>query len=429
MKSGAINMSDNSDILVSILRHLYGQSQIERQRERYKNLIERYNQEFSPAEPQLFSTPGRTEISGNHTDHNNGRVLAASINLDSIAAAASNNDQRVVLYSEGYEKPFEVNLDNLQLIEEEKESTNALIRGIASRFSQLGFNIGGFNACVTSDVFQGSGLSSSASIEVLIGTIFNVLYNKNEINIETIAKIGQYAENNYFGKPCGLMDQMACAVGGIIAIDFENIGSPVVQKINFDPDSQDYTMLIVNTGSSHENLTDDYAAIPVEMKTIASVFEKNTCRDLNMDDLISNINDLRKKAGDRALLRAFHFINENERVLAQIESLKVGDFNKFLDLVKDSGDSSFKWLQNVYSPKNVSEQGVSLALALTEYYIDQLGSGACRIHGGGFAGTIQVFLPNDKVENYRKLIEPVFGKESIMKLKIRTQGTVCLRDI
>jgi galactokinase len=419
-------MSGNSDNLGSTLRHLYGQSQIERQRERYKNLIQRYKQEFSPAEPQLFSAPGRTEISGNHTDHNNGRVLAASINLDSIAAAATNNDQVIVLYSEGYEKPFEVNLDDLQIIEEEKGSTSALIRGIASRFSQLGFHIGGFNACITSDVFQGSGLSSSASIEVLIGTVFNVLYNKNEINVEMIAKIGQYAENNYFGKPCGLMDQMACAVGGIIAIDFENTISPVVRKINFDPDSQEYTMLVVNTGGSHENLTDDYAAIPIEMKTIASEFEKNTCRDLKMNDLIFNIDDLRKKAGDRALLRAFHFINENERVLAQVESLEAGDFNKFLDLVKESGNSSFKWLQNIYSPKNVSEQGVSLALALTENYLDQLGSGACRIHGGGFAGTIQVFLPNDKVENYRKLIEPVFGKDSIMKLKIRRQGTVHL---
>jgi galactokinase len=411
-----------------LFKKIYGEDEdmLSSQRKRYEKLIREYRLRFNGKDFHLFSTPGRTEIGGNHTDHNNGRVLAASVNLDSIAVAGRNDNNRVVLYSVGYNEPFEVNLDCLDVVREEKETTSALIRGIAFRLSDLGHEIGGFNACITSDVSIGSGLSSSASIEVLIGTIFNKLYNNGEVGFETIAITGQYAENNYFGKPCGLMDQMACAVGGIISIDFKHPHAPVVKKIDFDFDASNYRLLVVDTGSSHEDLTDDYKAVPSEMKEVASKLGKNTCRDINMDELLLNIKELRTRVSDRALLRAFHFINENERVLAQVKELESGNFSGFLELVRDSGRSSFMWLQNVYSTKKIEEQGVTLALALTEHFLDEIDGGACRVHGGGFAGTVQVFLPDDRIERYKNLIEPVFGKESILSLKIRSQGTLHL---
>ena len=411
-----------------LFKEIYGEDKnvLSSQRKRYEELIREYRLRFNDKDVRLFSTPGRTEISGNHTDHNNGRVLAASVNLDSIAVAGRNDNNRVILYSGEYNEPFEVNLDCLDVVHEEKETTSALIRGIAFRLSDLGHRIGGFNACITSDVSIGSGLSSSASIEVLIGTIFNKLYNNGEVGVETIAITGQYAENNYFGKPCGLMDQMACAVGGIISIDFKHPRAPVVKKIDFDFDVSNYRLLVVDTGSSHEDLTDDYKAVPYEMKEVASKLGKNTCRDIDMDELLLNIKDLRAGVSDRALLRAFHFINENERVLAQVKELEAGNFNGFLELVRDSGRSSFMWLQNVYSTKKIEEQNVTLALALTEHFLDEIDGGACRVHGGGFAGTIQVFLPDDKIERYKNLIEPIFGKESILSLKIRSRGTLYL---
>ncbi len=395
---------------------------------RFENLIEKFKQKFKENDLHYFSTPGRTEIGGNHTDHNHGRVLAGSVNLDSIAVAAKNNSNQVTIHSEGYPRPFIVNIDQLEKMKEEKETTSALIRGIAARLKQLGFQIGGFNACITSDVLPGSGLSSSASIEVLIGTIFNYLFNKGNISPQQIAIIGQYTENEYFGKPCGLMDQTTCAVGGIVTIDFINPKKPVVKKVKFDFASQNYSLLVVDTGGNHADLTDDYASIPREMKSVASELKAEVCREIQYDELIHKIKELRPKVGDRAILRAFHFLGDNARVEEQVKALEQGDFQKFLSLINDSGNSSFKWLQNIYTTTNVHEQGVSLALAITEKYISDIGEGACRVHGGGFAGTIQVFLPNPVVAEYIKLVESIFGESKAVVLNIRTHGTIYLNQ-
>ena len=411
----------------SVLKQLYGaeEKELQRQRERYQRLEESFNKYFNTNEKvYVFSTPGRTEIGGNHTDHNYGRVLAGSINLDSIGIASVSENKTVTVYSEGYKEPFIVDLNDISVIEKEKGTTQALIRGVAARLLQLGYKADGFNAVISSDVLPGSGLSSSASIEVLIGTIFNSLFNESKITPEVLAKSGQYAENVFFGKPCGLMDQMACAVGGIILIDFKDPNTPITEQINFDFDKQNYSLLVVNTKGNHEDLTDDYAAIPAEMKAVAAEFGKSVCREISMKELLPKINILRDKHGDRAVLRAYHFIRENERVQEQVAALKENNFKKFLNLIGESGDSSFKWLQNIFTVNNVKEQRVSLALALSDYYIKEIGEGVCRVHGGGFAGTIQVFLPKKSVDGYRKLVEPVFGDDSIYILNIRKQGSV-----
>ncbi|MCB0296936.1 MAG: galactokinase, partial [Calditrichaeota bacterium] len=328
-----------------------------------------------------------------------------------------------------YDGPFSVDLTRLEVVTAERETTAALIRGIAARFRELGYRIGGFNACLTSAVLPGSGLSSSAAVEVLIGTIFNVLFNDGTIPPETIAAIGQYAENHHFGKPCGLMDQMACAVGGIVHIDFKDPQQPLVEKVDFDFAAQQYRLLVVNTGGSHADLTADYAAIPAEMKAVARALGTAVCRDIMPEDLLMNMAVLREQVGDRALLRALHFLGDNERVTAQVTALKAGDFSGFLQLVRESGNSSFKWLQNIYSGNDGHEQGVALALALSEQYIATVGQGACRVHGGGFAGTIQVYLPERAVPEYVKQIEAVFGPESAMVLNIRPLGAVHISDI
>ncbi len=413
--------------LTEIIKKLYSDENITNyQTDRYFNLIKNYHQKFDDSEYHLFSTPGRTEIGGNHTDHNHGRVLAGSINLDSIAVVNKNDTNRVTLYSEGFDNPFIVNLNNLTPIKTEEGDTNSLIRGIAARFVELGYKIGGFSGVMTSDVLRGSGLSSSASIEVLIGTIFNAFYNSNSVPVEEIAKISQYAENVYFGKPCGLMDQMACAVGGIITIDFEDKENPIVEKVNFDFDATGYNLIVVDTGGNHADLTDDYSSVPSEMKSVANYFDKTFCREIDYNILIKNISNLRKELGDRAVLRAIHFLSENEKVLKQVEALNNNNFDKFLNLIKNSGDSSFKWLQNIYPTSNVKEQGVTLALAVTEKFIEENEKGACRVHGGGFAGTIQVFIPTTLVGEYKRLIESIFGAGSISILKIRQVGTTYL---
>lgn len=412
----------------SVFENLYGPDTriIARHLKRYGQLDRTFAKTFGKREVYYFSTPGRTEISGNHTDHNHGRVIAASVNLDSIAAAAPNGENRVRVYSEGYSKPFVVKLTDLSVHNTDKGTTRALIRGIAARLRERGYLIGGFDAFMTSDVLPGSGLSSSASIEVLIGTIFNAFFNQNRIPPEEIARIGQYAENHYFGKPCGLMDQMACAVGGIITIDFKDPDRPALRKIPFDLENQGYSLVLVNTGGTHADLTGDYAAVPAEMKSVAAVLGKNTLRDVSENDFLHRLPEIRKVSGDRAILRAFHFLQENERVSKQVAALEDGRFDKFLHMVSDSGTSSYKWLQNIYNNQNTREQSVALALALTDKFIVQNGAGACRIHGGGFAGTILVFLPKDQVKKYSALIKPVFGPKSILTLNIRQTGTCAL---
>ena len=389
---------------------------------RYIAVRQAYDRLFSTGTPVFISVPGRTEIGGNHTDHNQGKVLAASIHLDSLACAAPSGDERVILVSEGYPAPFEVTLDDLQPREAEKGTTASLIRGIAARLQALGHHIGGFRAYVSSEVLPGSGLSSSASIEVLIGALFNYFFNQNEIPAEELAAVGQFAENHFFGKPCGLMDQTACAVGGIIAIDFENPQEAKISRIGFDFAQTGYCVLVVDTGANHADLTADYAAVPAEMKAVAAFLGQPYLRKVRWEDLLSHIPQLRREVGDRAILRALHFLEENERVAQQIHALETGDFASFLGLVRESGSSSARWLQNSFAPHHVQEQGISLGIALSERYLKKIGEGASRVHGGGFAGTIQTFLPTDAVPGYTDLLDAAFGAGSTRVLHIRNQG-------
>ncbi len=407
---------------------IYGNNKkiLDYQKQRYAALVEEFISGFGKKKLRFFSSPGRIEIGGNHTDHNNGKVIAASINLDTIAAVSPVDEKRITVYSEGYENSFEVDLNNLEKQAEETGTTNALIRGIAFKFNELNYNIGGFEAVIKSDVLPGSGLSSSASVEVLIANILNELFNGGRINGVEIARISQFAENEFFGKPCGLMDQMACALGGIIAIDFENPARPVFEKVNFDFANNGYNVIIVNTGGSHADLTDEYSSIPEEMKAVAKYFGKNVCRELSMELILSGIKRLREKTGDRAVLRAIHFLTENQRVEKELSALKENNLKKFFSLVNSSGNSSFKYLQNVYSNVNINEQPLSLALALTENYLEETGDGACRVHGGGFAGTILVFLPFRKTEEYVKLISEVFGNQNVKILSVRNHGSMIL---
>lgn len=401
---------------------LYGSDQEALQIRRYEQLLKKYEEFFGGEEAQLFSAPGRTEIGGNHTDHNHGRVLAAAVNLDAIAAAAPTNNDLVTIYSDTYPHPFEVSLRDLTPQKNEERTTSALIRGIAARLQTLGYAAGGFHACLASNVMIGSGLSSSACIEVLLGTIMNVFYNKGKIPAIEVAKIGQYAENVYFKKPCGLMDQIACALGGIVAIDFEDPEKPVIEKIDFDFAAQHHSLAVVNTGGSHADLTDDYAAIPAEMKSVAGKLGGKVCRDISLENVIDHCRALRTQLGDRALLRALHFLHENQRVAEEVAALNKGDFAAFLALVRASGNSSWKWLQNCASTQNPTEQSIALALALTEDFLKEENSGACRVHGGGFAGTIQVFMPETRVSDYTKLMETIFGEGAVTVLRIRNRG-------
>ncbi|MDX2430846.1 MAG: galactokinase family protein [Bacteroides sp.] len=413
----------------SLLEKIYGSDPgtVLKQKGRYKELAGLYREKFGEEEPHFFSTPGRTEIGGNHTDHNYGRVLAGSINLDSIAVAAANGSERVKVYSMGYESPFEVALDRLEPGKDEYGTTTSLIRGIAARLKELGYKIGGFNAYITSDVLPGSGLSSSASIEVLIGNIISSLFNEDRIEPEVLAITGQYAENNFFGKPCGLMDQVACAMGGIVTIDFKDPQNPEIRKVDFDFAAQDYSMIVVDTGGTHADLTDDYASVPTEMKSVAEALGSSVVREIELNDLMAGMSEVRAKTGDRAVLRALHFLGDNARVTKQVAALENNDFKAFLGMITDSGNSSYKRLQNIYSPSNVGEQGVALALSLTENFLEEIGEGACRVHGGGFAGTIQIFLPNRAVEAYAAMMKPVFGEDAVHALKIRALGTLHLK--
>ncbi|HHS14119.1 MAG TPA: galactokinase [bacterium] len=399
---------------------LYGDA-TEGQWTRYEDLLRCFQKFFDQPAAALFSTPGRSEIGGNHTDHNQGRVLSAAVHLDSIGLAAPSREKRVILYSKGYD-PFRVDLNDLSPRSGEEGTTRALIRGIVARLQELGYSIGGLDACISSNVMVGSGLSSSASIEVLIADFFNVVYNQGKLPPELLARIGQYAENQYFGKPCGLMDQLTCAVGGIVTIDFKNQEQPSVDRLSFRFRDFGYQMLVVNTGCGHEDLTDDYAAVPEEMRRAARALGGHVLRDIDEELFFKALPALRKEAGDRAVLRAMHFFRENERVARQADALRQGDFPAFLERVRWSGDSSFRWLQNVINQRNPMNQGVALGLALTEKFFEEAGEGACRVHGGGFAGTIQAFMPTKTVSAYVDRIEKVFGRGSVIRLNIRPFG-------
>lgn len=371
------------------------------------------------SEIRLFSAPGRTEIGGNHTDHQHGSVLAGSVNLDVIAVVSPNTDGKIRIKSEGYDMDV-IDINELEMKPEEKGRAAALIRGVCNRFAEMGFTISGFNAYTTSNVLKGSGLSSSAAFEVLIGNILNGLFADGKVDAVTIAKIGQFAEREFFGKPCGLLDQMASSLGGFTYADFADPQNPVTESIELDVNNFGYTLCVVDTGGNHANLTQDYADITVECKQISNALGVEFLRDADIDKFYSSISYLREQYGDRAVLRAFHFFNEHERVLKQRETLKNNDFESFLKLVNRSGESSYDYLQNLYSISAVNEQGLSLAVALTKKFLN--GKGACRVHGGGFAGTIQCYIPTDLFEDYKFMIEKVFGSGSCCKLFVRAVG-------
>lgn len=368
---------------------------------------------------RIFSAPGRTEVGGNHTDHQHGRVLAGSVDLDIIGIVSTNNDGIVRIKSEGFPQDY-VSLAELEINKSEFGRASALIRGMCANFRKNGFNVNGFDAYTTSSVMKGSGLSSSAAFEVFIGTAMNFLFNDGRINAVDIAKMSQKSESLYFGKPCGLLDQSASALGGFTAIDFKDTTKPVVEKVDFDLADHGHVLCVVNTGGNHANLTQDYADITVECRDVSNFFNKDYLRDVKRDDFFSNIAKVKDKCGDRAVLRAIHFFAEDERAEAEKLALKEGNFDEFLRLINESGNSSYKYLQNVYSTSAVNEQGLCLGLALTERFLK--GRGACRVHGGGFAGTIQCFIPTDMIDDYKNMIENVFGEGSCYILKIRPVG-------
>ncbi len=395
-------------------------AEIKAQYERYCSLADDFDEVFSAdRDVRIFSAPGRTEVGGNHTDHNHGRVLAAGINLDAIALASKNDDNTVRVKSKGYAMDV-VDLSDLSVHESETGHSPALVRGVMKGFENLGYKTGGFDAVTASRVLSGSGLSSSAAYEVLVGTMVNYLYNDGKVDPVTIAKIAQYAENEYFGKPCGLMDQMACSVGSFISIDFKNPAEPVIEKVDFDFASCGHSLCIVDTKGSHSNLTDEYAAIRIEMESVAKYFGKSVLREVDREEFEKNIPELRKAVGDRAVLRAIHFYNDNDRVVKEVAALKARDFEAFKSLIIESGASSYMYNQNVFATKQPDIQPVSLALSISEAVLK--GKGAWRVHGGGFAGTIQAFVPNDLLEKYKAEIERIFGEGSCYVLSVRPVG-------
>ena len=419
MKTTELKAGFQSGKYAELLKDIYiDESVLEYQKGRYVKAIESFEELFGVKDVEIYSAPGRSEIGGNHTDHQCGRVLAASINLDAIAIVAK-KESGIVLKSEGYPM-INVSLADLLPTKEEEGTSAGLIRGVAARLKEEGYEIGGFEAYVTSDVLNGAGMSSSAAFEVLIGNILSGLYNEGNISPVLIAQAGQYAENVFFGKPCGLMDQMASSVGNLIFIDFADVKNPVIKKVNVNFEDFNHSLCIVDTKGSHADLTDEYAAIPEEMKRVAAYFGKEILKHVDKIEFYTNIPEIRKVAGDRAVLRAMHWFEETDRVIDQVNALEEENFEEFKKLIKSSGDSSFKYLQNVYSVKNLSRQEMAVGLALSDVILK--GKGVSRVHGGGFAGTIQAFVPNDIVDIYKKNMEDIFGEDACHVLKIRKYG-------
>lgn len=412
LKNGKLN---------NTLSSLYDDTQLDAQITRYINAVQTFTRLFGSGDACIFSAPGRTEIGGNHTDHQHGHVLAASINLDAIAVARTNTDCTIKILSEGYDM-ISIDVSDIRFQKDEIGTTKALIKGILNAFLEHGYTINGFDAYITSDVFVGAGLSSSAALESIIGTILSHLYNNAKVSAKEIAFFGQFAENIYFGKPCGLMDQIACSVGGFVHIDFTDIQNPKIEQTSFDIEKYGYQLCIIDTKGSHADLTDDYAQIPIDMLEIANYFQKKFLNEIPPLDFYKALPDLAKKYNHRSVLRAFHFFEENNRVVLETDALVHGDFNHFLSLIKESGRSSFCYLQNVYTNKDITCQPISIALAASEHiFKDQ---GVCRIHGGGFAGTIQAFVKKEALFEYRSYMEQIFGKGSFHLLKIRDCGGI-----
>lgn len=418
------------------LKDLYSEAEYPAESLRYRKLADRlrtwtHHDSYSNG-PQhdaviWFSCPGRTELGGNHTDHNHGRVLAGSINLDTIAAVLPRQDSLVNIWSEGY-KAFSVDLADISMHENEKGSSAALTRGLAAFLSKNagGAKLRGFSACLDSTVLPGSGLSSSAAFEVLIGSIIAAV-NGLAASPTELAIGGQFAENEYFGKPCGLMDQIACALGNICAIDFAQPAAPSIEQLAFDFSAHGYELVVVNSGSSHADLTDEYAGIPAEMKGVANLFGKQTLNEVSEQDILAQAPEIRKKMGDRAFLRALHFAAETQRAAGMKEALERGDLSAYFEMVRESGLSSWRLLQNIVPAGAVRDQNIAVALALTEKFLGR--EGACRVHGGGFAGTIQVYLPSRRIAEYIDYMKKVFGEAQVFPLQIRSHGVVCLDRI
>lgn len=401
---------------------LYGAGRLEAQRDRYRHLVRGLEEAFGHRGPMaVFSAPGRTEIGGNHTDHNHGRVLAAAINLDVVGMAKPNGLEVIRLKSVEYDRVDEVEITSLAPNQSDYGS-RSLIRGICARCKELGYEIGGFDCFTKTRVLKGSGLSSSAAFEILVVTVVSCLFNGGEIDPVTAAMIAQYAENVYFGKPCGLLDQMASSVGGVTAMDFHNPQKPVIEKRELDLAAYGYALCVVDTGGNHADLTDEYAAIPAEMKKAAAFFGREFLRDVDEKEFYQNIKALRAAAGDRAVLRAMHFFDDDRLAAAEAKALEQGDFEGFLRMVRDSGRSSLMRLQNVFASSAPAEQGITLALAVAESLLQ--GRGACRVHGGGFAGTMQAYVPLDLLDAYREGMEKVFGEGACHVLSVRDVGGV-----
>lgn len=406
------------------LCEVYGAEALAAQKARYLHAVEEFEKIYgADREAALYSVAGRSELSGNHTDHNHGCVIAASIDLDIIAVASPVAGSVIRVKSEGFPED-RVDFSAYSAPDPAYfERSASLIAGMVAGFRKEGLAVGGFDAYTTSNVLKGSGISSSAAFEDMIGNILNYEYNGGQVSNVEIAKLAQYAENQFFGKPCGLMDQMACAVGGIIAIDFEDPSNPVIEKTDFDLTKAGYKLCIVNTGGNHADLTGDYASVPAEMKAVAAYLGKSVLRETDEAAVIAAIPALREKVGDRAILRALHFFAENRRVAAQKNALQTGDLDTFLANVLESGRSSFCYLQNVYTTKNVAEQGLSLALCLAERTLSGKRA-AWRVHGGGFAGTIQAFVPTEEVEGFRSVMDAAFGEGRCMVLRVRPEGAL-----
>ena len=410
------------------LVELYGLDNLSEQQQRYRDLISAYSEYFrTPQSLQFVSAPGRTELGGNHTDHNHGKVLCAAVSRDSVAVIEPRSDNLVKLKSSAFPQLYEIDLSELDPKNEEKGSTDALIRGMAAGLKTKGSKTGGFNAVVHSNVRIGSGLSSSASFEVLIGGIFNALYNGCSVDPVTLAKIGQYAENVYFDKPCGLMDQLACAVGGVLTIDFEDNENPTVEKVPMDFSQTEYILAVVDTGGSHADLTPAYASIPNEMKQVASLFGKSTLREVEEKTFRANLSRVRVDAGDRAVLRALHYFAENHRVAMMVKALKAGEFDTYLRLVDESGASSSSMLQNVV-PQGSSgnDQPAALAIGASNDFFRSRNRGVSRIHGGGFAGTIQSYIHKHHFKDYVQQMNAIFGDGCVQALSIRMQGVTAI---
>lgn len=409
-----------------LMRQLYGET-AEENVNRYRHVVQKFHDTFGDQDMMLFSSPGRTEISGNHTDHNHGKVLAGSINLDCVAVGAINHSSKVNIISETFNQDLTIDLNDLTP-SQKKAGTVDLIKGLLKGFEESGYKIGGFDAYITSNVISSAGVSSSASFEMLLCSMINRFFNEGRMDTVAYAHIGKYAENVYWDKASGLLDQMACAVGGLITIDFLNPNDPKVEKIDFDFASRNHSLIIVQTGRGHADLSADYSAVPAEMKKVAEYFGKEVCAQITEEQLIEHLKEVREYAGDRSVLRALHFFEENKRVEAEVKALKEGRFEDFLKNVTASGNSSWKWLQNCYTNTNYQEQGISIALALTELFIEEKKRGACRIHGGGFAGVIMAMLPNDLVDEYVAFIEKALGEGSAYRMTIRPYGAICVND-